>query len=538
VESKPKKTKSFVMGAAVLGIAGLLAKIIGAVYRIPLASILQNEGMSLYEIAYPYYSWLLVISSAGLPTAISKMVSERITKGDYSGAKKVFRVAFQMLVIIGIATAAIMFLLSGALASLSGLKDARLSFIALSPALFFVSIMCAYRGYLQGMQHMGGTALSQIIEQVIKLLFGFTLARALMPRGVEYAAMGALLGVSISEAIALLAIIWYYNIKKAQISREQKQTDKFKPERRKSIVQSLLILAIPITVGASIMPLTGIADSALIINTLTKTGFTLEVAKGYYAILRSNVTVLINMPAVLTVALAMSLVPAISGARAKRDIRGVVAASKTGLKLSLIIGLPCAVGLFLLGRPIIAMLFSYLTPEQLDVAESLMRTAAIGVLFLSVVQAVTGVLQGLNRPLVPVINLFLGGVLKVITMIILMRIPSINIQGAAISTVACYALAATLDVWVLTRVTRMKIDIYDMFIKPILASLFMGIFVYAAYRVLTQAGHGMLATLASVAVGVVVYGACVVAFRLFSKADLEFIPGGRKLRRLMYRDDD
>jgi stage V sporulation protein B len=184
------------------------------------------------------------------------------------------------------------------------------------------------------------------------------------------------------------------------------------------------------------------------------------------------------------------------------------------------------------------MLFSYLTPEQLDVAESLMRTAAIGVLFLSVVQAVTGVLQGLNRPLVPVINLFLGGVLKVITMIILMRIPSINIQGAAISTVACYALAATLDVWVLTRVTRMKIDIYDMFIKPILASLFMGIFVYAAYRVLTQAGHGMLATLASVAVGVVVYGACVVAFRLFSKADLEFIPGGRKLRRLMYRDDD
>ena len=538
MEIKNKKTKAFVMGAAILGIAGLLAKIIGAIYRIPLAGILQTEGMKFYEIAYPYYSWLLVISSAGLPTAISKLVSERVTRGDFLGARKVFTVAFQMLVIIGIVTSITMFLLSGSLARMSGLEGATLSFMALSPALLFVSIMCAYRGYLQGLQLMGGTAISQVTEQVIKLLAGFTLAKMLLPKGYEYAAMGALIGVSFSEVIALIVIIFFYRRKKEMLADTLKNSKRFKPESRKSLVKALLALAIPITIGASIMPLTGIADSALIINTLTKTGFTPELAGDYYAILRSNVTVLINMPAVLTVALAMSLVPAISGARAKKDIKGVISASKTGLKLSIIIGLPCAVGLFILGRPIIAMLFSYLEPAELDVAENLMRVASIGVLFLSIVQAVTGVLQGLNRPLVPVVNLFLGGVLKVITMIILMRIPSINIHGAAISTVACYALAAAIDIWALVRITRMKLDSYDMFIKPMIATALMGISVYVVYRILTQAGHGTLATLAAVAVGVVVYGLCVIMFKLFTKADLEFIPGGRKLRKLMYSDDD
>lgn len=154
-----KQTKSavnagFVQGAAILGIAGLLVKIIGAVYRIPLANIVGESGMAYYEVAYPYYSWLLVISSAGLPTAISKLVSERIALGDIVGAKRVFRAALRLLFVIGIVTAVLLFVLSSPIANLSGAAPARYSLMALSPALLFVSVMCAYRGYLQGMQCM------------------------------------------------------------------------------------------------------------------------------------------------------------------------------------------------------------------------------------------------------------------------------------------------------------------------------------------------------------------------------------------------
>ncbi|MBR0026150.1 MAG: polysaccharide biosynthesis protein, partial [Clostridia bacterium] len=320
--------KSFVKGAFILAVAGLIVKIIGAAYRIPLNNIVGVEGMGYYDIVYRYYSWLLVISSSGLPTAISKMVSERVTLGDYRGAKNVFRTAFWLLVGIGTVTTVIMFFGANALSSISYPADAgdeiakqALSFRALAPSLLFVSVMCAYRGYLQGMQRMVGTAVSQVVEQVGKLAVGFSLAFALLPKGPEYAAMGALIGVSASELLALIVIFFVYlknrNSMESQIARsEQGRITGFG-----STAKKLLAIAIPVTIGASIMPITGIVDSALIIRLLEGIGFTIVEARNAYSLLYSFVTPIINMPAVLTVALAMSLVPAISANMAKKDYK-------------------------------------------------------------------------------------------------------------------------------------------------------------------------------------------------------------------------
>ncbi|MEG1560144.1 MAG: polysaccharide biosynthesis protein [Clostridia bacterium] len=525
--------KSFVKGAAVLGIAGLIVKLIGAVYRIPLANIVGVNGMAYYEVAYPYYSWLLVVSSAGLPTAISKLVSERVSIGDYRGAHAVFRTAFKLLVIIGILTSLLFFFLSDPIADMSGLPAANLSFKALAPALFIASIMCAYRGYLQGLQHMTGTAVSQVVEQLGKLLVGFTLAAKLLPMGPEYAAMGALIGVSVSELMALIAIFFIYRKKKKEILITMNESPHVR-SRGPSVIKQLLMLAIPITIGASIMPLTAIADSAMILNVMTDSGFSLENAMGAYSILRSNVTVFINMPAVLTMALAMSLVPAVSSKIAGRDIKGAVQASKTGMKLALIVGAPCAIGLFLFGKQIIGMLFTSLDEGHLLLAQDLMRTASIGVLFLSLVQTLTGIIQGLGRPFVPVINLVFGGILKVVTMLILMPIPSINIQGAAVSTVVCYAAAGILDTIYVIRKTRMRIDVWDVFLKPIVASLIMGGFAYITFLAIGGT-HPVVGTIAAIGVSVIVYGALLVLFKMLSKEDLEFMPGGRKIRKLIYK---
>lgn len=530
------KTKSFVQGAAVLAVAGLIVKIIGAFYRIPLNNIIGVEGMSYYEVVYPYYSWLLVISSSGLPTAISKLVSERVTIGDYRGAKRIFTIAFYLLIGIGIFTTLLMFAFSSSLASFSGLNAAKYSFWALAPSLFFVSVMCAYRGYLQGMQLMTGTALSQVTEQVVKLAAGFSLASYFIkqfPQNPEYAAMGALIGVSISELIALGVIYVVYRRKKRGLDRMLRDSVSRRPASASSILKSLLAMAIPITIGASIMPLTGIADSAMIMNILTSNGFPQASAQAAYSILRSNVTTLINMPAVLTVALAMSLVPAISSKMAAGDRRGMLAASRTGMKLALIIGAPCAVGLFVLAKPIIALLFTSLNDAQLQLAEDLMHTAAVGVLFLSLVQALTGVIQGLGRPMVPVVNLVFGGILKVVTMVILMNNPAINIQGAAVSTVVCYAAAGILDVIYLLRKTGMRIDAFDVFAKPLVASVVMGFAAHIVHSAL--AVHPRIATVAAIGVAVLVYAVLVVVLKMFGKSDLEFIPGGNKIAKILYR---
>ncbi|MBQ3201394.1 MAG: polysaccharide biosynthesis protein, partial [Clostridia bacterium] len=403
------KQSSFVKGAAILGIAGLIVKVIGAFFRVPLANHVGPEGMSYYEVAYPYYSGLLVIASAGLPTAISKMVSERVTMRDYRGAREVFRTAQILLLVIGIVLGLLMFFLAKPLAASSGLDDAYLSFRAFAPALLFVSIMCAYRGYLQGMQQMSGTAISQIVEQLGKLLIGLALAIKLLPKGPQYAAMGAIIGVTASELIALIVIFLIYHMRKKGFDAKLSRSPQTKPRGFGVIAKSLLAIAIPVTIGASISSLAGIVDVALIINILTNNlGYETKVAQTAFSLLRTNVTTLTNMPGVLTMALAMSLVPAISAGIARRESGSVRLASRLGLKLALIIGIPCATGLFVLAAPVISLLYPNLTAAELALATDLMHTASIGVIFLSMVQTMTGVLQGMGKQNVPVFNLFLG----------------------------------------------------------------------------------------------------------------------------------
>lgn len=526
-----KRKTAFVQGAVILGVAGLLVKLIGAFFRIPLANAIGPIGSSYYEVVYPYYSGLLVISSAGLPTAISKMVSERITIGDYKGAHKVFTTALKMLVIIGIFTGSLMYFGSNALAAVSTLDAAHLSFKVLAPALLFVSVMCAYRGYLQGMQKMTGTAISQIVEQVGKLAIGLTLAIKLLPLGPEYAAMGALIGVTISELLALVTIILIYNRRRPRIRRLIEQSGSYRPS---PITKNLVLLAVPITIGASISSLSGIVDSALIIRILLGLGYAQETAQTAYALLRTNVTTLVNMPGVLTMALAMSLVPAISASVAQRDPESTKSVARLGMKLALIIGLPCTAGLFVLAKPILAMLYPGLSETQLVLAADLMHTCSIGVLFLSLVQSMTGVIQGLGKPNVPVFNLFLGFLIKVLSQIILMNIPSVNIQGAALSTVLCYAFAGIADTVYAVRKARIDLNVWDVILKPLLSTVVMGGMVYLGYSFIADMGHETLAVVCSVLLGVFVYLALAVYLKMLSIEELAYIPGGNKLRRIIY----
>ena len=525
------KKKSFVKGALILGIAGLICKVIGAFFRIPLYNML-GDGMQFYEAVYPFYSALLVISSAGLPTAISRMVAERVTLGDYAGAKRVFRKAQLLLLGIGLVTTALMLFGAEYLAGMTVGEGAAISFRAMSPALLIVSLMCAYRGYLQGMQLMTGTAVSQVVEQAGKLVIGLTLVKLWMPMGLAQGAMGAVVGVTLSELLALIVIICFYLRRRGEFMPQRQEVP---AADDRGVIRGLLAIAIPVTIGAAIMPITGIVDAAMIKRTLMQIGFSEAAASMRYVCLRSNVTNIINMPAVLTTALAMSLVPAISAARIRKDMRAVHSASAMGIKLAMCIGLPCTVGLFVLGGPAIDLLYT-IDAERLHIATELMYTASIGVVFLSLVQTLTGILQGVGKQHVPVVNLAIGGVCKVIVMLTLMRNPAIEIQGAAISTVVCYAVAGILDTVYLVRHIQLKVNVLDTFIKPLIASLAMGATAFFSYQFFIGRLHSnTISTLGAILVGVVIYAAVILLTRMFTAEDLSFVPWGGKLSRLLVR---
>ena len=460
------------------------------------------------------------------------MVAERATLGDHAGARRVFCQARKLLLCIGAVTTALMLFGADVLATATVGSGAAISFRAMAPALLIVSLMCAYRGYLQGVQLMTGTAVSQLMEQVGKLGIGLFLANQWLPMGPEYGAMGAVVGVTISELLALIVIVLFYLRRRNTLMPAGTLSAASAPE--KGVIRGLLAIAIPVTIGASIMPLTGIVDASMIKRTLMEIGFSEAAASMRYVALRSNVTNIINMPAVLTTSLAMSLVPAISAFRAKKDHQGIHNAASMGIKLAIFIGLPCTVGLFVLNGPAIDLLYD-IDAERLSIAAALMRTSAIGVVFLSLVQTLTGILQGVGKQHVPVINLAIGGVVKVIIMLTLMRNPNIEIQGAAISTVACYAVAGILDLVFLIRHIHLKIDVLNTFIKPLIASVVMGFAAFFAYSFFFNRIHSnTVATMGAIMVGAILYLAIVLLSGMFTKQDWQFFPGGNKIARALY----
>lgn len=529
--------KSFVKGAAILGVAGLIVKFIGAIFRIPLTNIIGADGMANYQVAYPIYAALVVISTAGLPAAISKLVSERVSLGDYRGAHKVFQSAFKLLLIIGVLSTVVMLGLSGVLANAANIPSAKLSLMMIAPSLFFVSILSAYRGYFQGLQMMSPTAVTQLIEQAVKLGAGLYFAWLWFPKGVEYGAAGALLGVSISEIFALAVIILLYNRRKKQIKQKRRQSASITFQSRRSTVKDLLFTAIPITLGACLMPVVNFLDTLIVTNTMASvdySAFNPLTPKTSFGVLTGSVNPLINMPAVLSLALCMSLVPAISEARAQKNPSLVSTRSAMGFKLSILIGLPCAVGMYLLAGPIITLLYSSgLEASELLVGTQLLQTLSIGVLFLTLLQTMTGVLQGAGHPTIPLVNLAIGAVVKVVISIVLIRIPSVNINGAALGTAACYGIAAVLNLAYVIKITKPSIKPFTGVLMPLLSTAAMGAVVFFMFNSFSASLGKTTATLLCIAAAILVYIVMLFITRSISKEDMEYVPGGGRITRLM-----
>ena len=554
--STPKKN-SFFGGAAILTAGIIIVKLIGALYKIPLGNILTDAGFADFNTAYDIYALLIIISTGGLPVALSKMVSEANAQGRGNQVNQVFRLALMAFCVLGTLSFLIMAVFPRQLADLMNNSRSYWSILALAPAVFFICPMSALRGYFQGHSLMTPTAVSQILEAICKLVIGLALASFIMSRGMDesLAAAGAILGVSVGVLLAMVYMYWCYRGHRAH----QKQSGDT-PDSNREILGTLARLAIPITIGASIIAATNILDSAILMDRLQEalqlTEDTARTLKGVY----NKTMSLYNLPSSFMVPLTSSVIPAVSAARALRNYKQGALISETTLRTTALLALPAGVGLFVLGEPIIRLLY----PSTEDVALagwmlSVLGIASVAVCFMLVSNSI---MQAHKLVTLPMVTTLIGCVLKLIVSYVLIGTPEIGIRGAAISTVVCFGLIAVLDLVVIKLTLPRSLSYFRVFAKPAAATAAMGLSAWAICGLLSKAlvrigtfqmknGEGQailsesgkvmlswtgnaLAVMAAIGVAAVIYFALILLTKAISKEDLSLMPKGDKIARLLH----
>ncbi|MCF0144484.1 MAG: polysaccharide biosynthesis protein, partial [Firmicutes bacterium] len=522
--------------AAVLAAAGLIVKVLGAFFRIPLTNWIGAAGMANYAPAYAIYSVLLVISTAGLPVATSKMVSERYAIGQYREAERVFHLSRTIMTVLGIAGALVVLFGAGIIAEIVHVPGSALAMQATAPALLIVPIMSAYRGYFQGQQNMNPTAVSQIMEQVFRVGIGLSLGYIMM-NGTLFAdsydagargAAGGCFGASAGGFAGLLTVLLIYGLSKKAIKKRIASDKNTVREASSSIVKTIVKIAIPITIGAALLPLMNAIDASVVNSRLLATGWGVEEAKDLYGQLTSMADPIIGFPQVFMQAIIVSIVPMVSAAKRLGDYDDLRGTVSLGLRMTTMIAFPCTIGLLVLAKPTLLLLYP-LQEESAVSATPCLQVLAIGFIFLGLVTTMTGILQGLTKQNWPVINLAIGIAVKIIITFILVGINSINIVGAAIGTLCAYLTAGTLDYICVKRFTGVRISVKQTIVKPLLSAIVMGGFVFVAYRVFMMAGHNSIATLGSIIVGAVIYGIMIIKTKAITRDEVVNIKFGGKL---------
>ena len=524
--------KSFLQGAVILAAAGVFIKLLGAAFRIPLGNMIGDLGMSYYQTASHVYVVLLIIANTGIPVAISKMVSERVAIGNYHEANRVFKISFVLLLCIGLFSSSACFFGAKLIPRFVSVPEAVYSMQALAPALLIVSMMAAFRGYFQGMQDMRLTAVSQSVEQLFRVVCGLLLAYYFLGIKLEYASAGAAFGASVGGIAGIICafVIYLKNRERIRLkSTGYKIEDR---ERARSILLKIIIISMPIIFGSAIMPIMNLIDLFMVVNVLESAGFTNEEAQRLFGQLAGFVGSLVNFPQVMAQAVAISLVPTISMAHKQKDTAFMSDNIKLGVRAAMIIGLPCAFGYMVLSKPIMLLFYPLQKQSAISAAEILLFMGA-GVIFLSLFQTLTGILQGIGKQLIPAINLAIGAVFKLFISYKCISTPWINVKGAAIGTVSAYIVAAALNMAAMIRHTKVKPDLRLTFGKPLLAAITMAALVFCCYRLLFTIMGNAASTLLSIAFGALVYFFMILKLKAITKEELAKLPKGRKLVKIV-----
>lgn len=527
-----ERAKSVAKGISILGIAGIICKVVGLLFSIPLNMISSEEVESgrvatIFYLVYPTYTLLLTISSAGLPVAVSRMVAGFLARDDARNARNTFRAALVMLLSIGGFFSLLMVLLNRTLVGMVGVEETSLGYYAIAPCVMIVCVLSAFRGFIQGQQNMVPTAVSQLIEQVGKVFVSLPLAYigVHVYHSLEIAAAGALFGITAAEIIAMVYMIIRYSRKKKEyIALPQSPNEQ--PWETKDLLRRLVVIAVPITVSACIIPFAGFIDSAMMIKRMIVAGLSQEASEIRYGVFTSVVIRLINIPTALALAISISLVPGVSARFAVHDMDGVRRESHTGMRYAFLIGFPCSVGMSILARPIVAFFYdNVFSAQKIDLAAELLTFSAMTVVLFTAVQATSSILQGLRRQKIPMYTMIAGVALKIVLNYILIGTPGIDIHGGPYASIACYALVMVINMIYVCRYAEMKFNWLDWVVRPGLAAAVMGTAVFLLKKLLPG---GRIATILCVIAGVVVFGAAAYLLKAVTKDDIRALARRKK----------
>ncbi len=615
------KQNTFFGGAAILAVGILVVKLIGMFYKIPLVNIIGAQGNTDFTNAYNIYAVLLTISTAGLPVAVSKLVSEANAQNQQNQMRRTFQLALGMFLILGVVSFFVMYFKADMLAEMMHDTKAAPGIRALAPAVVCVGCLAALRGYTQGHLNMTPTSISQIIEALCKLLIGLSLAWWLVKNGQppETAAAGAITGVTVGTMVALVYMVLDYTFKGDGGGRLGQD----EPDAPADIVKNILRIAIPITLSSSMVGIVTVIDSSLVQGQLQRVlledracwelygrfafvdfGPLEEAIANWKAVLPTGAAAtmavlsqqvdaaqkalasgaalgglesaawevhtllesvsrslygnygaalnIYNLPTSLMAAITASVIPAVSGALARRDRRGASRVSGSALRITALLSFPMGVGLFVMGRPIMMLLYPAL---EKDLAGPLLSTLGLATVFVCMMLVCNSVLQAHGFVNLPILVMVVGGGLKILANYHVVALPKVGIYGAPIGNILCFGLCLGLDLFLIARVIPRRPRYLEVFLKPLLASALMGGAAWAVYGLgskllmklgklcvvdevtkqvlgLSRTGNALM-TLGAIGVAVIVYGVLVVALRAISRDDLSLMPKGDKIARLL-----
>lgn len=574
-----KKRQTFLEGTFVLLVATALAKVIGAVFRIPLTNLLSSRGMGYYSTAYDLYVPIYTIAMAGLPIAISRLVAESSAKGRYKDVKKILKVSFNVFLITGSVGFILMFLLAFLFTgnyslSLFG-KQISLHFfnsgvlpgiLAVSPSLIFCCIMSAYRGYFEGLGDMTPTGVSEVLEAFGKLVFGLSLAYITLKKtgSYSYASAAALIGISLSSAIGTLYLFIKYKFFSKNILPPSYIDNSPEAESGKKILRSLVIIAIPIVLGSLVTNVTSLIDvmmvqkrlasaiakfpeyfektySALIAEETAmaaKSGVKFSLIKdlpnSLYGCHRGYAFSIFNLIPVLTSSLGVSAIPVLATAFTKKDKAAIKSNIQTMFRTVAIIAMPCGMGIMALSEGILSLL--YKDPVSIAIAAPNLRILGISAILGGISVPLVNMLQAVGKEKVPLINIAIGAIIKIVFNVVLVGNPYINIKGVPISTCAFYVYICLANFICLVRYSGVKLDMVSMLLKPFAAACVCGISAFGFAKLLSlTALPYKLQTLSSIAVGGIGYLLALAVLKVVESEDVLTLPKGEKVYSLLKR---
>lgn len=531
--AKPKE-QNFLHGAVILTAGVIITKILGAIYKIPLGNILGDDGYAYFYSAYSVYNVFLTMTTAGLPVAMSRMIAEAHEQGHYMQVKRTFSVSWWTFLIIGFVSACIMFLFPQQLADMLDRPEAAASIYTIAPGILFVCVVSAYRGYCQGHKNMTPTTVGQVIEVLVKVVVGLALAILFIRRGrtVEIACSGATFGVT-AGGLAVLVYMYFY---KKHYYHDPVSVEKDIPMSRSETLKQLLSIGIPITIGSSGMSLISLIDTKFINNRLQMAaGFSKHDSAVLFGVF-SKAQTLYNLPAAFVTPLVISIVPSIAAFMVVKDYKKAGRTAEDALRITLDICMPMGIGLAVLAAPIMDTLYH----GSHEAGANLLAIMGIASFFVCFSLVQNAILQAHGNEKLTIISLFTGGLIKITVDWVLVAIPSINIFGAPIGTILCYAVICIMNHLFIRNHYEYKPSLSRIVPKPLVSSLIMGVFAFGSYRLarLILTGDSRLITLVcmlfSVGVAVVVYIVAAIHTRAITKEDMILIPKGESIARYLH----